>query len=154
MSDPLCDIFPFLAPNAVSVDCQFAAPLFLLACDRPGRAFSRSGVCMSSLPPRRQPATMPKPPVASEVHHELDIHLHFPPKISFDHVVAVQVLPQCHDLHIREFIDPAGPVDSDGIANTARRCMADAVNACQSNRHPFFGRYIDTSNSSQNAFLP
>ena len=64
---------------------------------------------------------MPQSPIATEIHHALDVHLNVASQIPFKHIVAIQMLAQRHDFDVIEFVDPSGPVNPHGIANSAGR---------------------------------
>jgi hypothetical protein len=52
--------------------------------NHPPWTFSGSGIGLRLLAARWKSATMPDPPVASEVHQALNVHRNFTPKVTFD----------------------------------------------------------------------
>ena len=135
MGDACRNVFANFAAGAVSVCCQFWSPLFLLAGNRSGWSLPGARIGVRALSPGGQPAAMTKPAIASKIHHPLDVHLNVPAQRAFDGVVAVNVLAKHQNFAVRQFIEPPGLTDAEGVANIACGRMADAVNTGQCDRH-------------------
>src|SRR5436190_6739680 len=60
--------------------------LLFLAGDRFGGPFAGARVGVRALAANREPAPMPQPAIATEVHQTFDVHRHFAPQITLDHV--------------------------------------------------------------------
>src|SRR5947208_6784752 len=125
---------------------------FLLAGDRLGRALAGTRIGMRTLAVHREPAAMPKPAVAGEVHQSLDVHRHLAAQVALDRVVTVDGFADADDLVIGQRIDatrliyPHFPQDLRGLR------LADPVDILQPHHHTLGGGNVHAGYTSQNAF--
>src|SRR5262249_29635346 len=99
---PRCNEPPNLPATA-----RPAAGLLLLPGYRLGRTLTRAGIGMGALSANREPAAMPQPPVATQIHQPLDVHGHVAAQISFHKEIAVDDLANLQHFLVGQLRYPA-----------------------------------------------
>jgi len=102
---------------------------------------------MGALAADRQVAAVAQATVATQIHQALDVHLHFTAQVAFDGVVLVDVLADLQDFGVGQFVDPAGLVDADGIADGAGRCVANSGDVGEGDGNPLCSRDVYAGNT-------
>src|SRR5437667_4131226 len=52
--------------------------------------------------------------VTADLHQPLDVEVHFPPQVSFDHEMAIDIVPQPRNLILGQRLDPGLRVEPNG----------------------------------------
>src|SRR5205085_2194696 len=79
---------------------------FLLPSDGFRWTLASARIGVGALPADRKAATVTQPAVAPEVHESFDIHRHFAPQITLDHIITVDHLTNLQHFLIRELGHP------------------------------------------------
>src|SRR5262249_46170663 len=108
-----------------------------------------AGVGVRALTAHRQPAPMPQPAIAGEVHQTLDVHGDLAPEVALDSVVAVDALADADHLIVGQRVDAPRLVDPHFPQDLPRLGRADPVDILQADHHALGGRYVDAGNTSQ-----
>ena len=88
--------------------------------------------------------------VAAKVHQAFHIQLLFAPKVTFNHVVGVDMLTDRQNLCVREFVDAAGHVDTGRLADRLSGSVANAMNISKCDVHSFVCRNVYASDARHN----
>src|SRR6056297_416940 len=138
MSNACGDVLGDLAFGATSITCHCSMPsLFLLASDGFRRALAGTGIGVGTLTANRKVAAVAQTTIGAKVHKALDVHLNFATQVTFDGVVAIDVLTQGQCFGVAEFVDPAGGVDASCFADGLGRRMANSGDICEGDWNPF-----------------
>jgi hypothetical protein len=104
----------------------------------------------------RERFSMPKPPVATEIHQSFDVHGNFGAKFSLDFIFAINNFPDIINFRFRELIGLEILINIEHGKNFPGCAPPDPVNVRQPDFNPFVFRQIDAGNSCQgvSSFYP
>jgi len=109
------------------------------------RAFAGARVGVRALAADRKSATMPNPPVASEIHQALDRLLKVAAQIAFDFVVGIDHLADVNLLIRGEIVSLDCGIDFRRRENFERARPPYSVNIGERYIHPLVLRQFDSS---------
>jgi hypothetical protein len=78
-----------------------------------------------------QIAAVTQPPIASNIYHAPDVHLHSAPQITLNLILAVNNLAQRSDLRIRQVLDPRIVIYSGLAQNLIAQTAPNAIDVRQ-----------------------
>ena len=90
---------------------------------------------------------MPLPPVASYIHEPLDIHGHFPAKISLNLVVVLNLPAEFLGLFLGEVLHPGVRIHTGNLKDLLRSRKAYSENIGQRDLNTLFSWYVNSGDS-------